>query len=101
MPESRARYSTPLLIVLLILSALAGGVVARLLPLGGNEPPAPRLLHVRLEDLRRVPCLLRPRRAGREREHDSDDPHAAPARRQTARGSPMLPFSGHVRMVHS
>ena len=44
MPESRARYSTPLLIVLLILSALAGGVVARLLPLGGNEPPAPRLL---------------------------------------------------------
>src|SRR3954469_17515866 len=43
MPESRARIPLLLLFVIVVLAALLGGVVARMLPVGSNEPE-PRLL---------------------------------------------------------
>jgi S1-C subfamily serine protease len=39
-----ARFSTLLLVVLMLLAALAGGVAARLLPIGDSDAPAPRIL---------------------------------------------------------
>jgi S1-C subfamily serine protease len=44
-PERRARFSTLLLLAgLMILAAIGGGVVARLLPIGAGNAPEPRLL---------------------------------------------------------
>jgi S1-C subfamily serine protease len=43
-PDGRARFSTLLLIVLMLLAGLAGGIGARLLPIGSSEAPAPRVL---------------------------------------------------------
>jgi S1-C subfamily serine protease len=43
-PNREARFSTLLLVVLLILSALVGGAVARLLPIGSSATPEPRML---------------------------------------------------------
>jgi S1-C subfamily serine protease len=43
-PDRRAQFSTLLLVVLLILSALVGGAVARLLPIGSSATPEPRML---------------------------------------------------------
>ena len=44
MPDRRARFSLLLLVVLMILSALVGGAVARLLPIGSSATPEPRVL---------------------------------------------------------
>jgi S1-C subfamily serine protease len=44
MPESRARIPFLLLFLFMALAAVIGGVVARMLPTGSNEPEAPRLL---------------------------------------------------------
>ncbi|MES2326603.1 MAG: trypsin-like peptidase domain-containing protein [Pseudomonadota bacterium] len=44
MPDRGLRFSTLLLIVLMLLAGLAGGIAARLLPIGSNEAPAPRVL---------------------------------------------------------
>jgi len=43
-PDRRARFSLLLLVVLMILSALVGGAVARLLPIGSSATPEPRVL---------------------------------------------------------
>jgi S1-C subfamily serine protease len=43
-PDRQARFSTLLLIVLMLLAGLAGGIGARLLPIGSYEAPAPRVL---------------------------------------------------------
>jgi S1-C subfamily serine protease len=43
-PDRGLRFSTLLLIVLMLLAGLAGGIAARLLPIGSNEAPAPRVL---------------------------------------------------------
>ena len=44
MPESRARIPFLLLFLFMAVAAVIGGVVARMLPLGSNEPETPRLL---------------------------------------------------------
>ena len=44
MPESRARIPFLQLFLFMALAAVIGGVVARMLPLGGNEPEQPPLL---------------------------------------------------------
>jgi len=43
-PDRRARFSLLLLVVLMILSALVGGAVARLLPIGSSATTEPRVL---------------------------------------------------------
>jgi S1-C subfamily serine protease len=43
-PDRGARFSTLLLIVLMLLAGLAGGIAARLLPIGNSEGQAPRIL---------------------------------------------------------
>lgn len=44
MPDRRARFSLLLLVVLIVVSALLGGAVARLLPIGSSATPEPRVL---------------------------------------------------------
>jgi len=43
-PDRRARFSLLLLVVLIVGSALLGGAVARLLPIGSSATPEPRVL---------------------------------------------------------
>lgn len=44
MPDRQARFSLLLLVVLIVVSALLGGAVARLLPIGSSATPEPRVL---------------------------------------------------------
>jgi S1-C subfamily serine protease len=44
MPQGRSRFQLPLLVALMLLAGVAGGVAARMLPLGGGEAQAPRIL---------------------------------------------------------
>ena len=44
MPDRRSRFSTLLIVLLMLLAGLAGGIAARLLPIGSDESPAPRML---------------------------------------------------------
>jgi S1-C subfamily serine protease len=43
-PDRRSRFSTLLIVLLMLLAGLAGGIAARLLPIGSDESPAPRML---------------------------------------------------------
>jgi S1-C subfamily serine protease len=43
-PDRRARFSTLLVVVLMLVAGLVGGIAARFLPIGGNEAPGPRVL---------------------------------------------------------
>jgi S1-C subfamily serine protease len=43
-PDRQARFSLLLLVVLIVVSALLGGAVARLLPIGSSATPEPRVL---------------------------------------------------------
>ena len=44
MPEARARFPIILIAVLMVLSGLIGGLVARMVPSGSSEAPEPRVL---------------------------------------------------------
>ena len=44
MPEARARFPILLIAVLMVLSGLIGGLVARMVPSGSSEAPEPRVL---------------------------------------------------------
>jgi S1-C subfamily serine protease len=44
MPDSRSRFPFVLLILLMLTSAVIGGVVARMLPVGGDQAAEPRVL---------------------------------------------------------
>ena len=44
MPDRRSRFSTLLIVLLMLLAGVAGGIAARLLPIGSDESPAPRML---------------------------------------------------------
>jgi S1-C subfamily serine protease len=43
-PDRRSRFSTLLIVLLMLLAGVAGGIAARLLPIGSDESPAPRML---------------------------------------------------------
>src|SRR4029078_3530613 len=44
MPEARRRFPIILIAVLMVLSGLIGGLVARMVPSGSSEAPEPRVL---------------------------------------------------------